>query len=73
MVGEAPIVVVRRSGEGERGRIGFVRRELKSFILKDEHWLGPLSQEDLTALEGGLEGCMGGGSAGVRRAPRGTL
>jgi hypothetical protein len=33
-----------------------VQREIESFMLQDEHWLGPLSQEDFIALEKSWEG-----------------
>jgi hypothetical protein len=33
-----------------------VYREIESFMLQDEHWLGPLSQEDFAALEKSWKG-----------------
>jgi hypothetical protein len=33
-----------------------VQREIESFMLQDEHWLGPLSREDFMALEESWKG-----------------
>ena len=35
---------------------GMVQREIESFMLQDEHWLGPLSREDFMALEESWKG-----------------
>jgi hypothetical protein len=40
----------------ERGVDGFRIQELESFMLKDEFWLGPLSQDDFKALEEAWKG-----------------
>jgi hypothetical protein len=47
---------------------GMVQREIESFMLQDEHWLGPLSREDFTALEESWKGVPkdGGGPTGLQ-------
>jgi hypothetical protein len=45
-----------------------VQREIESFMLRDEYWLGPLSREDFTALKESWKGIPreGGGPAGLQ-------
>jgi hypothetical protein len=46
----------KREWEGGASDGRFVRRELESFMLQDEHWLGLLSKEYFAALEESWKG-----------------